>query len=132
MDPYSADKEKRKRKKSFHDIFLDPNIKIVALFSPEGLLIDTILPQGVDETSMAAMVASFLSLAERSIIEMRRGDFEVLYMKGTDGYLIMIPIFEHDIDLIIVFSTSRDIDLRIISLENLRRIGREVFHSLLS
>ncbi|MFW9873597.1 MAG: roadblock/LC7 domain-containing protein [Candidatus Thorarchaeota archaeon] len=130
MDPYSADRAKRKERKFFHSISLDPNIKIVAICSLEGLPISSILPQGADETNMVTMVAACFSLAERSIIEMRKGEFEVLFMKGTKGYLITIPIFDHDISFLLMLSTSRDIDLRLISLENLRRIGREVVLSL--
>ncbi len=88
MDPYSADSTKRMRRKYYRSP-LDPNVRVLAIFSVEGLPIASVLPRGVDETRLAAMGATFLALAKRTIIEMRKGDFEALYMKGTDGYLII-------------------------------------------
>ena len=34
---------------------------------------------------MAAMTTALLSLAERSVIEMKIGDFDQLYIKGSEG-----------------------------------------------
>ena len=45
-------------------------VKSVAIVSTEGLSIASALPQGVDETRVAAITASLLSLAEKSSIEM--------------------------------------------------------------
>ncbi|MBA7628569.1 hypothetical protein ES703_36057 [subsurface metagenome] len=44
--------------------------------------------QGVAETHTVAMGATSNTLTTKTVIEMRKGDFEALYMKGTDGYLI--------------------------------------------
>ena len=60
-----------------------PEVKSAAIVSAEGLPIASALPQGVDETRIAAMTAALLSLSERAIIEMNKGDFDQLYIKGS-------------------------------------------------
>jgi len=66
-----------------------PEVKATAIISAEGLPIASALPQGVDETRIAAMTAALLSLSERAIIEMKKGEFEELYVKGSDGSLLI-------------------------------------------
>lgn len=128
MDTYSADSAKRKERKFFRaPAPLDPNIRVVAIFSVDGLPIASVLSQGVDETRVVAMGSAFCALAKRTVIEMRKGDFEALYMKGTDGYLITLSLSEIKVvELIVIFSTTRDVTLRDISPDNLRRIAKEV------
>ena len=65
-------------------------VKIMMIVSTEGLPIASTLPQGVDETRIAAMAAALLSLSERAIIEMGNGDFDQLYIKGSNGYLLVM------------------------------------------
>ena len=69
-----------------------PEVKATAIISAEGLPIASALPQGVDETRIAAMTAALLSLSERAIIEMRKGDFDHLFIKGSEGYLLVTQI----------------------------------------
>jgi len=130
MEPYSADSAKRKERKFFRGNSLVPNVKVVAIYSSLGFPIASILPQGVDETSIAAMTVAFHSLAKRTVIEMRKGVFEALYIKGADGYIITVSVIDHDFDLIVVFSTTRDVNLSFISPDNLRRIVVEVVLSV--
>jgi len=61
---------------------------------------------------------------------MRKGAFETLYIKGADGYLITVSVIDPDIELIVIFSTTRDVSLSLISPDNLRRIAKEVFLSI--
>lgn len=62
---------------------------------------------------------------------MRKGDFEALYMKGTDGYLITLSLSEIKVvELIMIFSTTKDVTLSDISPENLRKIAKEVVLSI--
>jgi len=104
---------------------------VLAIFSVEGLPIASSLPQRVDETSVVAMGAAFFALAKRTVIEMRKGDFEVLYMKGTDGYLITLLFSEIKVlECIVIFSTTEDVTLSDISPGNLRWIAKEVVLSM--
>ncbi|MFX1574517.1 MAG: roadblock/LC7 domain-containing protein [Promethearchaeota archaeon] len=91
-----------------------PEVKAAAIVSAEGLPIASALPQGVDETRIAAMTAALLSLAERSVIEMEKGEFSELYVKGTDGYLL---VMEAGPNAVLTVSTTKDVRLGLIFLD---------------
>ena len=65
-----------------------PEVKAAMIASIEGIPIASKLPQGVDDTKLAAMTAALLSLSEKAITEMGLGDFDQLYIKGSSGYLL--------------------------------------------
>ena len=67
----------------------NPNITVAIITSIEGLPIVSILPRGVNETIVSAMVATLLSLSERAVMEMKIGEFSQLFVKGIDGYLLV-------------------------------------------
>jgi uncharacterized protein len=91
-----------------------PEVKAAAIVSAEGLPIASALPQGVDETRIAAMTAALLSLSERAIIEMGKGDFDQLYVKGSDGYLL---ILQAGPNAVLTVSTSSEVRLGLILLD---------------
>ncbi|MGE5124448.1 MAG: roadblock/LC7 domain-containing protein [Acidobacteriaceae bacterium] len=69
-----------------------PDIEASAVVSVDGLTIASALPQGVEEDRMAAMSAAMLSLGERIATELGRGTLEQVYIKGRDGYVILMSI----------------------------------------
>ncbi|MBU7043119.1 MAG: roadblock/LC7 domain-containing protein [Theionarchaea archaeon] len=71
-----------------------PDIEASALVSVDGLMIASALPQDVEEDRVAAMAAAMLSLGERSAAELARGALEQVYVKGTDGYVLLIAVGE--------------------------------------
>jgi len=91
-----------------------PEVKSAAIVSAEGLPIASALPQGVDETRIAAMTAALLSLAERAVIEMEKGEFDQLYIKGNDGYLL---VMQAGPNAVLTFSTTKDVRLGLIFLD---------------
>ena len=91
-----------------------PEVKAAAIVSAEGLPIASALPQGVDETRIAAMTAALLSLAERSVIEMEKGEFNQLYVKGSDGYLLVLQAGPN---AVLTVSTTKDVRLGLIFLD---------------
>lgn len=98
-----------------------PEIKAVAIVSAEGLPIASALPQGVDETKIAAMTAALLSLSEKAIIEMRKGDFDQLYIKGSEGYLL---VMQAGPNAVLTVSTTKDVRLGLILLDLGRHLGK--------
>jgi len=94
MEPYSSDDIKRKKRKNGYrlDKLLGaiPEVTSALIVSTEGRPIAYALPQDTDETKMAAITSALLSLSERAIIEMDKGDFDQLYIKGSKGYLIVM------------------------------------------
>jgi predicted regulator of Ras-like GTPase activity (Roadblock/LC7/MglB family) len=68
-------------------------IEAAAIVSIEGLPIThfpPVLPNNVDDTRVAAMTAAMLSLGERAMMEVGRGELVRILVEGVDGYLISV------------------------------------------
>lgn len=91
-----------------------PEVKAASIVSVEGLPIASALPQDVDETRIAAMTAALLSLAERAVIEMSKGDFVQLFVRGTAGYLLVLAA---GLNAVLTVSTTEDVRLGLIFLD---------------
>ena len=64
------------------------------MVSVDGLTIASALPQGVEEDRVAAMSAAMLSLGERIASELGRGSLEQVYIKGENGYVVLMSVGE--------------------------------------
>ena len=91
-----------------------PDVKAAAIVTMEGLPIASALHEGVDETRLAAMTAALHSLAKRSINEMKKGAFDRLYVKGSNGYLLLQQAGP---SAILAVSTTKDVRLGLIFLD---------------
>jgi predicted regulator of Ras-like GTPase activity (Roadblock/LC7/MglB family) len=60
--------------------------------SVDGLSIASALPRDVEEDRVSAMSAAMLSLGERIASELGRGSLEQVYIKGENGYVILISV----------------------------------------
>jgi hypothetical protein len=69
-----------------------PDIEASAVVSVDGLTIASALPQGVEEDRVAAMSAAMLSLGERIASELGRGSLEQVYIKGANGYVMLMSV----------------------------------------
>ena len=98
-------------------IAANPEVKAAAIISIEGLPIASALPQSVDETRIAAMTAALLSLSEKAIIEMKKGNFNQLHIKGSEGYLI---VMQAGLNAVLTVSTTKDVRLGLILLDSRR------------
>ncbi|KYC46106.1 MAG: Roadblock/LC7 domain protein [Candidatus Methanofastidiosum methylothiophilum] len=67
-----------------------PDVEASAVVSIDGLIIASALPQDVEEDRVAAMSAAMLSLGERTSQELKRGSLEQVFVKGVNGYIIMM------------------------------------------
>lgn len=90
-----------------------PEVKAAAIVSNEGLPIVSALPQGVDETRIAALIAALQSLAKRTFIEMKKGEFNQLNIKGSNGYLL---VRQAGPNTLLIVSTTKDVRLGLIFL----------------
>jgi predicted regulator of Ras-like GTPase activity (Roadblock/LC7/MglB family) len=70
------------------------DIEASAVVSVDGLSIASALPQGVEEERVSAMSAAMLSLGERIASELGRGSVEQVYVKGQNGYVILMSVGE--------------------------------------
>lgn len=71
-----------------------PDIEASAIVSVDGLTIASALPQGVEEDRVSAMSAAMLSLGERIAGELGRGSLAQVYIKGENGYVVLMSIGE--------------------------------------
>ena len=72
-----------------------PDIEASAVVSVDGLMIASALPQDVEEDRVAAMSAAMLSLGERTAKELARGDLSEVYVRGQNGYVLLMSAGEN-------------------------------------
>jgi len=99
-----------------------PEIEAAAVVSVEGLPIASVLPRDIEETRLAAMTAAMLSLGERVIEEMRKGQIERVSVEGSEGKIISINAGPN---AVLTVSTRRDAKLGLIHLE-MGRTARKI------
>ena len=71
-----------------------PDIEASAVVSVDGLSIASSLPQDVEEDRVSAMSAAMLSLGERIASELGRGVLNQVYIRGENGYVILMSVGE--------------------------------------
>ena len=69
-----------------------PDIEASAVVSVDGLIIASALPEEVEEDRVSAMSAAMLSLGERISTELGRGGLEQVFIKGSEGFVILTSI----------------------------------------
>jgi predicted regulator of Ras-like GTPase activity (Roadblock/LC7/MglB family) len=74
--------------------FSSPDIEASAVVSVDGLTIASALAQDVEEDRVAAMSAAMLSLGERIATELDRSILDQVYIKGQNGYVILMSVGE--------------------------------------
>ena len=67
-------------------------IEASAIVSVDGLIIASALPSDTGEDRVAAMSAAMLSLGERIAQELNRGEPEQVYVRGDNGYVLLMSI----------------------------------------
>ncbi len=66
------------------------SVDAAAAITGDGMIIASVLQEGVDADRFAAMSASLLALAEREIAEIRRGQMRQLLIEGTEGAVLLV------------------------------------------
>lgn len=97
------------------------DITVAVITSMEGLPILSILPRGYNETRISAMVATLLSISERTVIDMEIGEFQQIYIKGLDGYLL---VFDAE-PAVLAVSTRVKVKLGLVYFE-CERVSQEI------
>ncbi|MEW6028399.1 MAG: roadblock/LC7 domain-containing protein [Chloroflexota bacterium] len=69
-----------------------PDIEASAIVSVDGLIMASALQQGAEEDRVSAMSAAMLSLGERIAGELGRGGLEQVYIKGDNGFIVLIAV----------------------------------------
>jgi uncharacterized protein len=71
-----------------------PDVEASAVVSVDGLIIASDLPADVEEDRVSAMSAAMLSLGERIAGELGRGNLDQVYIRGSNGYVILMSVGE--------------------------------------
>jgi uncharacterized protein len=69
-----------------------PEIEASAVVSVDGLIMASALPAGIEEDRVSAMSAAMLSLGDRISNELGRGVLDQVYVKGKNGYVILMSV----------------------------------------
>jgi predicted regulator of Ras-like GTPase activity (Roadblock/LC7/MglB family) len=69
-----------------------PEVEASAVVSVDGLIMASSLPAGIEEDRVSAMSAAMLSLGERIASELGRGLLDQVYVKGENGFVILMSI----------------------------------------
>jgi predicted regulator of Ras-like GTPase activity (Roadblock/LC7/MglB family) len=101
---------------------ITPDIEASAVVSVDGLMIASALPQDVEEDRVAAMSAAMLSLGERTATELTRGNLSEVYVKGEDGYVVLMASGE---DAVLTTLARKDAKLGLVFLD-MKRTAEEV------
>jgi predicted regulator of Ras-like GTPase activity (Roadblock/LC7/MglB family) len=95
-------------------------IEAAALVSTDGLPIASVLPEGVEDDRLAAMSAAMLSLGEQITQELGRGSLDQVFIKGSNGYVILMSISDN---IVLAALAREQAKLGLILLEMRRTAG---------
>ena len=103
-----------------------PDMEASALISEDGLIIASALPQHVDESRVAGMSATLLSLGTRAATELERGAVEEVLVRGDQGYVVLMAVGTSGTLLLTLSSRTAKLGLVFLDMrrtaEELRRI----------
>ena len=99
-----------------------PDIEASAIVSVDGLIMASALPAEVEEDRVSAMSAAMLSLGERIAEELGRGALNQVYIKGSNGYIVLASIGS---DAVLTALVRQDGKLGLVFLE-MRRAAQDL------
>ena len=99
-----------------------PDIEASAIVSVDGLIMAAALPADVEEDKVSAMAASMLSLGERIAHELRRGQLDQVFVRGEEGFVILMAIGE---EAVLTALTTARAKLGLVFLD-MRRTANEL------
>lgn len=99
-----------------------PDIEGSAIVSVDGLIMASALLPEIEEDRVSAMSAAMLSLGERIALELGRGKLDQVYIKGDNGYVILLNIGE---DAVLTIMARKQAKLGLILLDT-RRAAEEL------
>ena len=74
--------------------FNSSDVEASAVVSVDGLIMASALPTGIEEDRVSAMSAAMQSLGDRIAGELGRGTVEQVFIKGENGFVILMSIGE--------------------------------------
>lgn len=96
-----------------------PDIEGSAIVSVDGLSIASALHQEIEEDRVSAMSAAMLSLGERIASELGRGILEQVYIRGENGYVLLMAVGE---EAVLTVMARKEAKLGLILLDMKRAV----------
>jgi len=103
-----------------------PGVEAAAVVSSEGLTIASALPPDFDEDRLVAVTAAMLDVGQRTRTELDMGQLEQVYVRSTNGYVVIIPAGN---DAVLAVILGKDAKLGLVFL-NLKRFADQIAHAL--
>jgi len=97
-------------------------VRSAAIVSQEGLIVNSILEEGISEIKLAAMTAAILSVAERVLNELKSGLLDVCILQGDEGNF---AVMDAGPDLIIAACLNIDARMDICFIE-MRKVAEQL------
>ena len=97
-----------------------PDVEGSAIVSVDGLSIASALHQYIEEDRVSAMSAAMLSLGERIASELGRGVLEQVYIKGENGYVLLMAVGE---EAVLTVMARKEAKLGLILLDMKRAVA---------
>ena len=82
-------------------------VRSAAIVSKEGLIVHSILEDGISDLNLAAMTATILSVSERVLVELKSGGLDVCILQGEDGNFAVMEAGDE-----LILAMCLDIDAR--------------------
>jgi predicted regulator of Ras-like GTPase activity (Roadblock/LC7/MglB family) len=101
---------------------VNPNIQGSAIVSVQGLPICSALARDVNDGIVSAMSAAILSVSERAVEELARGDLKRILIEGVDGIIILSKAGEN---AILCTLAKSDASLGMVFL-NIQRVSNKI------
>lgn len=83
------------------------DIEASAVVSVDGLIMASALPTGIEEDRVSAMSAAMISLGERIAEELGRGLLDQVYIRGDQGYVVLMSIGEEAVLTALAHSNAK-------------------------
>jgi predicted regulator of Ras-like GTPase activity (Roadblock/LC7/MglB family) len=96
-----------------------PDVEGSAIVSVDGLSIASALHQEIEEDRVSAMSAAMLSLGERIASELGRGTLEQVYIRGENGYVLLMAVGE---EAVLTVMARKEAKLGLILLDMKRAV----------
>lgn len=97
--------------KFFKLLKIIPEAEVIAIISRDGFPIASVYQKELVEAKRAAMNTALFSLAKNAINDMKNGKFEQLFVKGKDGYLL---IMDAGPNAVLTVSTGKKVKLGLV------------------
>ncbi|MCK4370194.1 MAG: roadblock/LC7 domain-containing protein [Candidatus Lokiarchaeota archaeon] len=101
---------------------VNSDIQGSAIVSVQGLPICSVLARDVNDGIVSAMSAAILSVSERAVEELARGDLKRILIEGVDGKIILSKAGEN---AILCTLTKNDASLGMVFL-NIENVSRKI------